>query len=138
MARPKQMARKSTGGATPRFHLATKAARAASQKAIAARKPHRWHPGRVALREIPKFQITTDLLIRKTTFQRLVQVIVHDMSRKSDLQMQSTALLALQETTEYFMADVFNDTNLCMQHCKRVTILLKDLVLACPIQGIGM
>ncbi len=56
MARTKQMTRKSTGGATPCFHLATKSARAAAQKAIAARKPHRWRPGMVALREIQKFQ----------------------------------------------------------------------------------
>jgi histone H3 len=52
--------------------------------------------------------------------------------------MQGTALLALQEAAEYFMVDVFNDTNLCVQHGKRVTIKVKDLVLACCIQGIGM
>ncbi len=65
MARVKQMARKSTGGAPPPLHLATKAAQAAAQKAIAVRKPHRWRPGTVATREIRKFQKTTDLLIRK-------------------------------------------------------------------------
>ncbi len=52
--------------------------------------------------------------------------------------MQSTALLALQEAAKYFMVDVFNDTNLCTQHGKCVTIKVKDLVLACHIQGIGM
>ncbi len=92
----------------------------------------------VARREIHKFQKTTHLLIRKAPFQRLVQEIVHNMSRKSDLQMQSTALLALQEAADYFIIDVFSDTNLCTQHGKGVTILLKDLVLACCIQGIGM
>jgi histone H3 len=95
------------------------------------RKPHCWRPGTVALREIRKFQKTTDLLIRKVL--RLVQEIVHNMSRKSDLQMQSTALLALQEAAEYFMVDVFSDTNLCVQHGKRVTIMLKDLILTCCI-----
>ncbi len=45
--------------------------------------------------------------------------------------MQSTALLALQEAAEYFMVDVFNDTNLCMQQGKRKTIMHKELVLAC-------
>jgi histone H3 len=92
----------------------------------------------VAAREIQKFQKTTDLLIRKAPFQHLVQEIIHDMSTKSDLQMQSTALLALQEAAEYFMVDVFNDTYLCAQHGMRVTIKVKDLVLACHIQGIGM
>ena len=52
MARTKQTARKSTEGAPPHLHLATKAARASAQKAIAMRKPHRWRPGMVALGEI--------------------------------------------------------------------------------------
>jgi histone H3 len=110
MARVKQMARKSTRGAPPHLHLATMAAQAAAQKAIAVRKPHRWHPGTVALREIQKFQKTTDFLIRKAPFQHLVREIIHNMSRKSNLQMQSTALLALQEAAEYFMVDVLSNT----------------------------
>ena len=52
--------------------------------------------------------------------------------------MQSTAVLALQEAAEYFTIDVFNDTNLCVPHGKRKTIMVKDLVLACCTQGIGM
>jgi histone H3 len=137
MARVKQLARKSTGRVPPRFHLATKAAQLAPQKAIAMRKPHHWRPGTVALREIQKFQKTTDLLIRKAPFQRLVHEIALKFG-KSDLQMQSTAVLALQEAAEYFMVDVFSNTNLCALHGKRVTIMVKDLVLACRIQGIGM
>jgi histone H3 len=79
--------------------------------AIAFRKPHRWRPGMVAAREIRKFQKTTDLLIRKAPFQHLVQEVAKKFG-KSDLQMQSTAMLALQEAAEYFMVDVFRDTNL--------------------------
>jgi histone H3 len=105
---------------------------------IVVRKPHRWCPGTVAAKEIHKFQKTTDLLIRKAPFQHLVQEIIQDMSRKSDLQIQSTALLALQEAAEYFMIDVFNDTNLCTLHGKHKTIMVKDLVIACCIQEIGM
>ncbi len=137
MARTKQTAHKSTGGAIPRYHLATKFARATTQKAIAMRKPHRWCPGTVALREIRKFQKNTDLLIRKAPFQRLVPKIALKF-RKSDLQMQSTAVLTLQEAAEYFMVDVFSDTNLCAMHGKHVTIMKKDMVLACCIQGIPM
>jgi histone H3 len=109
-----------------------------AQKAIALRKPHRWHPGKMALRVIQKFKKNTDLLIRKAPFQHLVKEIVQDLSRKSDLQMQSTVLLALQEAVEYFMVDVFSNTNLCAMHGKRVTIMAKDMVLACCIQGIPM
>ncbi len=137
MACVKQTASKSTRGVLPRFHLATKAARLAGQKAITVRKPHCWRPGTVAAREIHKFQKTTDLLIRKAPFQRLVQELSLKFG-KSDLRMQSTAVLALQKAAEYFMVDVFSDTNLCALHGKRVTIMVKDLVLACCIQGIGM
>ncbi len=82
MARVKQTARKSTGGVPPHYHLATKAARSAGQKAIAMRMPHRWYPGTVAGREIRKFQKTTDLLIRKAPFQHLVQEIALKFGKK--------------------------------------------------------
>ncbi len=137
MARVKQTARKSTGGVPPRYHLATKAARSAGKNAIAVRKPHCWRPGMVAAREIRKFQKTTDLLIRKAPFQRLVQEIALKFG-KSDLQMQSTAVLALQEAAEYLMVDVFSNTILCASHGKRATIMVKDLVLACCIRDIEM
>jgi histone H3 len=101
------------------------------------RKPHRWCPGMEALREIQKFQKNIDLLIRKAPFQRLVRKLALKFG-KSDLRMQSTAVLALQEAAEYFMVDVFSDTNLCAMHGKLVTIMKKDMVLACCIQGIPM
>jgi histone H3 len=85
MARVKQTAHISTGGAHQRLHLARKAAQVAVQKVIAVRKPHRWCPGMVAAREIRKFQKSTDLLIRKAHFQRVVREIVQQVSRKSDL-----------------------------------------------------
>ncbi len=80
-----------------------------------------------------KVQKNSDLLIRKAPFQRFVKEIVQDLSRKSDLQMQSTALLALQEAVEYFMVDVFSNTNLCALHGRRVIIKAKDMVIACRI-----
>ncbi len=86
----------------------------------------------------PKVQKNTDLLIGKAPFQHLVKEIVQDLSRKSDLQMQSTALLALQEAAENFMVDVYSNTNLCAMHGKHVTIKAKDMVLACRIQGISI
>jgi histone H3 len=52
--------------------------------------------------------------------------------------MQSTAVLAIQEAAEYFMVDVFSDTNLCVMHGKCVTVMKKDMVLACCIQGTPM
>jgi histone H3/H4 len=80
-----------------------------------------------------KFQKNTELLIRNATFQHLVRGILQANFKNSDMQMQSTALLALQEATEYFMVDVFSDTNLCAKHGNQVTIKSKDLALACCI-----
>jgi histone H3/H4 len=85
----------------------------------------------------PKLPKKTDLLIRKAPFKCLVRKIALKFG-KSNLQIQSTAVLALQEAAEYFMVDVFSDTNLCAMQGKRVIIMKKDMVLACPIQGITM
>ncbi|KAL9716727.1 histone H3.1 [Leucoagaricus gongylophorus] len=79
MARTKQTARKSTGGKAPRKQLATKAARKTAQAATGGvKKPHRFRPGTVALREIRRYQKSTELLIRKLPFQRLVREIAQD------------------------------------------------------------
>src|SRR3569623_889853 len=75
MARTKQTARKSTGGKAPRKQLATKAARKSAPATGGVKKPHRYRPGTVALREIRRYQKSTDLLIRKLPFQRLVREI---------------------------------------------------------------
>uniref|UniRef100_A0A671WLP9 H3.3 histone A n=1 Tax=Sparus aurata TaxID=8175 RepID=A0A671WLP9_SPAAU len=71
MARTKQTARKSTGGKAPRKQLATKAARKSAPSTGGVKKPHRYRPGTVALREIRRYQKSTELLIRKLPFQRL-------------------------------------------------------------------
>ena len=85
MARTKQTARKNTGSKAPRKQLANKAARktAAVEDAGGMKKPHRFRPGTVALREIRKFQKSTELLIRKLPFQRLVREIAQEV--KADL-----------------------------------------------------
>ena len=98
MARTKQTARKSTGGKAPRKQLATKAARKSAPATGGIKKPHRFRPGTVALREIRRYQKSTELLIRKLPFQRLVREIAQDF--KTDLRFQSSAVLALQEASE--------------------------------------
>jgi len=94
MARTKQTARKSTGGKAPRKQLATKAARKSAPATGGVKKPHRYKPGTVALREIRRYQKSTELLIRKLPFQRLVREIAQDF--KTDLRFQSAAIGALQ------------------------------------------
>ena len=133
MARTKQTARKSTGGKAPRKQLATKAARKSAPATGGVKKPHRYRPGTVALREIRKYQKSTELLIRKLPFQRLVREIAQDF--KTDLRFQSSAVLALQEASEAYLVGLFEDTNLCAIHAKRVTIMPKDVQLARRIRG---
>lgn len=134
MARTKQTARKSTGGKAPRKQLATKAARktaAPSQGGI--KKPRRYRPGTVALREIRKFQKSSELLIRKLPFQRLVREVAQDF--KSELRFQQSAVLALQEAAEAYLVSIFEDTNRCAIHARRVTIMPKDMTLAIRIRS---
>ncbi len=135
MARTKQTARKSTGGKAPRKQLATKASRGIPGQGNTGgvKKPHRYRPGTVALREIRRYQKSTDLLIRKLPFQRLVREIANECN--DDLRFQSTALLALQEASEAYLVALFEDTNMCAIHAKRVTIMPKDIQLARRIRG---
>ena len=135
MARTKQTARKSTGGKAPRKSVATKAARKqqSTPGSGGIKKPHRFRPGTVALREIRRYQKSTELLIRKLPFQRLVREIAQDF--KTDLRFQSSAISALQEASEAYLVGLFEDTNLCAIHAKRVTIMPKDIQLARRIRG---
>ncbi|XP_021759842.1 histone H3.3-like [Chenopodium quinoa] len=133
MARTKQTARKSTGGKAPRKTLAQKAARKSVPRSGGVKRPHRYRPGTVALREIRKYQKSTELLIRKLPFQRLVREIAQDF--KVELRFQSHAVLAIQEAAEAYLVALFEDTNLCAIHAKRVTIMPKDVQLARRIRG---
>ncbi|KAF9013570.1 histone-fold-containing protein [Hymenopellis radicata] len=136
MARTKQTARKSTGGKAPRKQLAAKsAARKTAAAAGGVKKPHRFRPGTVALREIRRYQKSTELLIRKLPFQRLVREIAQDF--KTDLRFQSSAVMALQEAAEAYLVSLFEDTNLAAIHAKRVTIQPKDLALARRLRESG-
>ena len=97
------------------------------------KKPHRYRPGTVALREICRYQKSTELLIRRLPFQRLVREIAQDY--RSRLNFASGAILALQEAVEAYLVGLFEDTNLCAIHTKRITIMPKDIQLARCICG---
>ena len=137
MARTKQTAQKSTGGKAPRKQLSTiasKTRRVKTRGSGGIKKPHRFCPGTVALREIRRYQKSTDLLICKAPFQRVVREIAQSF-KDVDLRFQSTAVLALQEASEAYLTGLFEDTNLCAIHAGRVTIQAKDIKLACCICG---
>merc|ERR1711981_1298487 len=125
-------ARKSVAAKTPKKSMATKSkGPKASQGGV--KRAHRFRPGTVALRHIRKYQKSTELLIRKLPFQRLVRYIANDF--KTDLRFQSSAVLVFQEAVEAYMVGLFEDTNLCAIHAKRVTIMVRDIKLARRIRG---
>ena len=155
MARTKKTARKKTGK-SPRKQLVTKnpvkkltpaqarknvakANQAAQQnlgnppKTGGLKRPTRYRPGTVTLREIRRYQKTTELLIRKLPFSRLVREVTQDF--KTDLRFQAQAIMALQEAAEAYLVGLFDDTNLCAIHAKRVTIMPKDMQLVRRIRG---
>ena len=90
------------------------------------RKKRRFRPGTVALRQIRKYQKSTELLIRKLPFQRLLREVVYEMKKK-DYRFQSTAILAMQEAAEAFLVHMFEQCNLIAIHGKRVTVQPKDI-----------
>ena len=98
MARTKQTARKQTsGGKAPRKSISNKAARKSAPVDMGIKKPHRYRPGTVALREIRKFQKSTDLLIRKLPFQRLIREIADNSNRTSDSKAKLSSLCKKQQ-----------------------------------------
>ncbi|KAJ5139264.1 histone H3 [Penicillium bovifimosum] len=99
----------------------------------------RYKPGTVALKEIRRYQRSYDLLIAKLPFARLVREVALDLLPAdvgSELRWQSHAIQALQEAAEAFLVHLFEDTNLCALHAKRVTIMQKDIQLARRIRGV--
>lgn len=116
------------GGKVPKHTAAPKRAISGGIK-----KPHRFHPGTVALREIRRYQKSAELLLRKLPFQRLIREIAQE--KNDNIRFQATALEAMQEAAEAFLVGVFEDTNLCALHAKRVTIMPKDMQLARRIRN---
>ena len=115
--------------------LAKKIAKRHVVHAGGVKRPRRYRPGTVALRDIRRYQRSTDLLIRKLPFQRFVREIAQDLERDVEYRFQGSALLALQESAEAYLVGLFEDTNLCAIHAKRVTITQKDMWLAQRIRG---
>ncbi|KAL8674364.1 MAG: hypothetical protein Q9168_001224 [Polycauliona sp. 1 TL-2023] len=128
----KSVARKSIGQ-VPKAKRRSSGVQAQPQ----TRKTRRYKPGTIALREIRRYQRTTDLLLLKLPFSRLVREIALSLvpAGGEALRWQSQAIQALQESAEAFMVHLFEDTNLCAIHAKRVTIMQKDIQLARRIRG---
>ncbi|XP_016318866.1 histone H3-like centromeric protein A [Sinocyclocheilus anshuiensis] len=113
----------------------SRARRTSGPSEASPRKKHRFRPGTRALMEIRKYQKSTDLLLRKAPFSRLVREVCQTFSREH-MMWQGYALMALQEAAEAFMVRLFSDANLCAIHAKRVTLFPRDIQLARRIRGV--
>ncbi len=132
MACTKQTTRKSTGGKAHQKILATKVACKCAPASGRIKKPHCYCPDTVALCEICKYKKSTEFLLRKLPFQCLVREITQGFS--GDLCLESSVLGASQEASEVYLVGLFEDTNLCAIHAKRVTIMPKDIQLTRQIR----
>lgn len=136
---PRKSHGKMSGKKAPRKHLASKTVAGSTLAPGGVKKKHRFKPGTVALREIRKYQRTTELLIKKLPFARLVKEICDDLCNMSAFpngpRMESAARMCLQESTEAYLVGLFEDTNLETIHRKRITVAPKDIQLARRIRG---
>ena len=144
MARTKQTARKSTGGKAPRKQLATKAARKSAPATGGVKKPHRYRPGTVALREIRRYQKSTELLIRKLPFQRLVRDNIQGITKPAIRRLarrggvKRISGLIYEETRgvlKVFLENVIRDAVTYTEHARRKTVTALDVVHALKRQG---
>ena len=128
------------GGKQPQKHMLHKLLRWKSTTGR-IKEPHRYHLGLLALQEIHRYQQSTDSLIRRTPFNKLIKEISQEYRVCPDgpgtpsvqVRFQSTALAALQEATENFLVGLFEDVNLLAVHAKRVTVMPHDIRLALRI-----
>ncbi|KAJ8273766.1 hypothetical protein GJAV_G00105290 [Gymnothorax javanicus] len=104
-------------------------------RSITRAEEKRYRPGTRALMEIRKYQKSTELLLRKGPFSRVVREVCQTFSILH-LRWQAMALLALQEASEAFLVRLFSDANLCAIHAKRVTLFPRDIQLARRIRGV--
>lgn len=94
------------------------------------RRRIRYKPGQLALKQIKQLQNSTDLQIPRLRFHRLVREITQTFSDDGSYKYQPAALNALQEAAEAYLIYLFEDTNLCCIHARRVTIMPRDIQLA--------
>ena len=134
MARVKQIARKNEGigGKLSRKLPANKKSKKSSQVIDRKKKFHRFRPG-IATKENKKYQKNTELFIRKISFQRLVREIAQEIS--NDIIFKRSAILTLQEETESFIIKLFENSNICAMHGKRIAIYLKDIQITKRLLG---
>ena len=132
MARTKRTARKDEVG-KKRSAFTKKQPRSQTGQTMAQQQLHRYQPGMVALRDIWRYQKSTELLICKLPFQHLVRKILQGYG--VGYRVTPAMMMALQEAAEAYLIQLLEDSNLCAIHTKHITIQPKDMQLARRIHG---
>ncbi len=127
MARTKQRARRQ----------ARKSPAKSATRSGGAKRKRKTKPGVKALREIRYYQKSTDLLLRKLPFSRLVREICVEIFGNKPIRWSLTAMLAIQEVAEAYLVGVFRDSVYAMVHRDRLTLLPKDMRLVKILRGQG-
>ena len=131
------------GGKQPRKHLSWKLLQLGATSTRGIKRPHCNRPGMVVLREIRRYQKSTECLIKRSPFQKLIREISQEYrvcpqgpgTPSIQMRFQSTAIATLQEAAENFIVGLFEDVNLSAVHAKRVTVMLQDVRIALRIRG---
>ena len=141
----KAPARKTVAAKAARKTVSAKAARRLPYNRRSApttggvKKPHRYRPGTVALREIRRYQKSTNLMIPKMPYVKLLREITQDQCKQpkdgNDYRWQGAAILATQTAAEDYLTVQLEDANVCALHSKRVTVMPKDIQLVRRIKG---
>ena len=129
------------GGKQPRKFISHKMLRKGIKPTGGLKKPHRYRPVMVALREIRRYQRSTENLIKRTPFQKLIREISQEYRICPDgpgtpsvqVRFQSTAIAALQEAAENYIIGLFEDVNLLAIHARHITIMPRDIRLTLHI-----
>merc|ERR1712130_608525 len=121
---------------TPRSNKSTPSRPNRSQQSLNGSTPskRRFRPGTRALKEIRKFQKSSNLLLPNLPFSRVIREICSKICT-TDMKFQSAAIMALQESAEAYLVTLFEDSQLCAIHAKRVTVMPRDINLARRIRG---
>jgi histone H3-like centromeric protein A len=128
--------RRRVSGETPPRRATKKRPRTSAGSAGGdGRRKRRFRPGTRVLMEIRRLQKTTHTLVPRIHFSRVIRDVAMSVTGGGDLRWASEALEAIQTATEAYLVGLFEDANLCAIHAKRVTIMVKDILLARRIRG---
>lgn len=128
--------RRRVSGETPPRRATKKRPRGSAGSAGGeGRKKRRFRPGTRVLQEIARMQKTTHTLVPRIHFSRVIRDVAMSVTGGEHLRWASEGLAAIQEAAEAYLVGLFEDAQLCALHAKRVTIMLKDIMLARRIRG---